>query len=104
MRLRTLVLQTTAVAAVLFAFPLAGDPPPRIGFSGYGAIRIGTKLWELLNVLGESATVESIQGGCTTVYATSSANPELIVLVVDDSLARIEVRGPVLETVPDVTV
>jgi len=76
--------------------------PERIGFSGFGTIRMGMSLWELLVALGEHTTVENIERGCTSVYVTGSA--DVVYMVIDDALARVEVRTPSLPTLSGIKV
>lgn len=87
---------------VLASDRVAADSSHRIGYSGFGSVRIGMPLWRLVVALGEHVTVESVEGGCTTVYSATST--DLTYMVVDDVLARVEVRTPELSTLSGVKV
>lgn len=91
-----------AGAALAGSSPIAADPAPRIGYRGSGEIRIGLPIWELLRALGEPTTVETIEGGCTSVYGAGPTSP--IYLVVEGTLARIEIRAPGVRTLSGVEV
>ena len=61
-------------------------------------------LWDLLVALGDQVTVETVEGGCTHVYASSPTPPELLFMVVDGVVARVEVRTPTIATISGVSV
>ena len=92
---RTAIAFVLAAAAGLAAQP-AGDDSDGVGFGGFGAFRIGMPLWDLLAALGDTATVEGVEGGCTHVYRAGSR--EVVFMVVDGALARVEVKSPALAT------
>lgn len=104
MRRRPLAVQAAVLVACLLSPARAAEPAARIGFRGYDRVAIGMPLWDLLVVLGEHVTVESVEGGCAHVYASSPVPPELLFMVVDGALARIEVRTPGIATISGVAV
>lgn len=104
MRPRPLLVQTVLITALLVSASTASESPPRVGFQGMGSARIGISLWDLLVSLGEHVTIESVEGGCTSLYKNASSPPELIFMVVDGRLARIEVRTPDISTFSGVSV
>jgi hypothetical protein len=57
-----------------------------------------------LVALGEQLSIESVEGGCTSVYESAETPPELVYMIVDDALVRVEVRAPTMATLSGVTV
>ncbi|MGE3596995.1 MAG: hypothetical protein AB7N70_15730 [Dehalococcoidia bacterium] len=102
MRHRYSILKIALAVTVGFALPTAANSAEQIGYNGFGDIRVGMSIWKLLVVLGQNTTVESIESGCTNVYRTTS--DDIIYMIVEDALARVEIRTPNLPTISGITI
>jgi len=80
--------------------PSAAD---RIGFAGVADVRIGMQLWQLLDTLGQKATVEAVDNDCT--YVVPANEPlGLSYMIISGELARIDVVRPGISTISGVQV
>ncbi len=88
------------IAGLLLTTALAtGQGPDRVGFKGFGKVRIGMDLQQLMVAIGAPMTVEDeVTHGCTFAYPTAGANG-VSFMIISGIVARIDVDGAGIRTI-----